>query len=69
VIEDGENGVLYDPAEPDAFVEKLLGLADDPLLRSRLGFQARRAILARYTWTHNAARLSEVLERAQSASS
>jgi glycosyltransferase involved in cell wall biosynthesis len=65
VIDDGENGVLYDPAEPAGFVSKLLQLASDPLLRSRLGAQARRTILARYTWAHNAALLSEVLERAR----
>ena len=62
VIQDGHNGLLYDPAHPGDFVEKLSALARDPGLRAQLGAEARRTILENYTWDHHARRISELLE-------
>ena len=63
VIEDWQNGLLYDPASPDDFVEKLLDLLGDPALRVRLGACARETIVSRYTWDHSARRVRDVLEQ------
>ncbi|MBI3695194.1 MAG: glycosyltransferase, partial [Acidobacteria bacterium] len=62
VIEDRHNGLLYNPADPDDFVKKLLSLLRDPARRALLGAQARRTIQNHYTWDHNARRVNAVLE-------
>ncbi|HYM13119.1 MAG TPA: glycosyltransferase family 4 protein [Bryobacterales bacterium] len=64
VIEHGRNGLLYDPADPGDFIEKLLELVRDPACRARLGAKARRTIAAGYTWDHNIRLVAEALERA-----
>ncbi len=69
VIETGRNGMLYDPANPRDFLEKLQALLDDPLLRARLGAAARRTIGDSYTWDHAGQRISDLLEAARAATS
>jgi glycosyltransferase involved in cell wall biosynthesis len=69
VIQDGENGVLYDAAAPHSFCEKLLRLARSPEHRTALGKAARRTILQQYTWEHNARLVAGALEAAAGASS
>ena len=44
-------GLLYDPSIPDALADALARLADDPLLRSRLGAAARERAVREYSWT------------------
>jgi glycosyltransferase involved in cell wall biosynthesis len=61
VIEDGRNGMLYDPGNARAFEEKLLQLVDDHALRTRLGVNARRTIEQQYTWRMNAERVADLL--------
>ena len=65
VLQDGTSGLLYDPANPDAFTEKLIRLVDDPPLRAHLGANARRAVEHDYTWRGNAERVAAVLEQAR----
>jgi len=67
VVRDGENGVLYDPARPGDFVEKLTELAASPERRARLGAEARRTVVQGYTWDHHARRVAELLERVTSS--
>ncbi|MBI4516772.1 MAG: glycosyltransferase family 4 protein [Deltaproteobacteria bacterium] len=64
VVADGENGLLYDPRSPNAFIAQLLRLIDDPMLRARLGFNGRRTVERGYTWKTNAERVAAVLSRA-----
>jgi glycosyltransferase involved in cell wall biosynthesis len=65
VIRHGENGLLYDPRQPDALVDCVLRLIDDPALRANLGAAARRTVETDYTWRRNAERVAEVLEAAR----
>jgi glycosyltransferase involved in cell wall biosynthesis len=67
VIHPGVNGLLYQPEQPGDFEGKLVRLVQDPELRERLGEQARRTVLQRYTWDHAARRISELLERVTSS--
>jgi glycosyltransferase involved in cell wall biosynthesis len=64
VLQDGINGLLYDPADADAFTNKLLQLADDAALRAHLGANARRTAERDYTWRTNAERVARVLAQA-----
>ena len=69
VIDDGRNGLLYEPANRRDFLAKLLLLLRDPDLRARLGAEARRTILAGYTWDHNGRLVEQALEKARQATS
>jgi glycosyltransferase involved in cell wall biosynthesis len=64
VVGEGENGLLYEPADPDAFVAQLRRLVGDGALRARLGRAARATVEDAYTWRVNAERVAEALERA-----
>ncbi|HZS50911.1 MAG TPA: glycosyltransferase family 4 protein [Bryobacterales bacterium] len=64
VIRHDYNGVLYDPARPDDFVNQVLSLAQDPNRRMRLGAAARETIISQYTWDHHARLLAALLEQA-----
>lgn len=64
VIRDGVNGLLVRPGDAKDLTEKILLLARDPDLRSRLGEQARRDVEQNYTWEQNARRmLDAILEK------
>jgi len=65
VISDGVNGIRFKAGDDASLKEALLRAADDPDLRRRLGEQARKDILARHTWRHNA---RAVLNRIESLS-
>lgn len=60
VIQDYVNGLLYPAEDFGAMEEKLLQCIDSPLLRKRLGENARRTVLRNYTWLHHAKRMEEV---------
>jgi N-acetyl-alpha-D-glucosaminyl L-malate synthase BshA len=49
IVDDGLNGFLVEPKNPEAIAEKILELNDDPRLRKRLGDEARKKVLAKYT--------------------
>jgi glycosyltransferase involved in cell wall biosynthesis len=58
ILTDGETGLLFDPAHPDAVWPTVVRLAGDAALRARLGAAARAEVgRRRYTWADNAARL------------
>lgn len=57
IIVDGENGLLVEPGDTNALARAIERLAKDEALRARLGEAARRTVIERYTWKHNAARV------------
>lgn len=57
VLTDEETALLVEPGNARALKDALLRLSASPELRARLGAAARDACIARYTWTHNAARV------------
>jgi glycosyltransferase involved in cell wall biosynthesis len=54
VIADEKNGLLFDLEDAGTLEKSLTRFADDAALRERLGAQARRDVLEKFTWEKNA---------------
>ncbi len=61
VIQDGHNGVLYSPENPEEALSRLRTLIEDAAFRKKLGEAARRTVLDRYTWRHAALAVERIL--------
>jgi glycosyltransferase involved in cell wall biosynthesis len=67
LIQDGVNGMLYDPDDWESVAQKLAILIGDRQLRHQLGASARRTIELGWTWHHQAQRLGKVLTQTLAA--
>ena len=65
IIEDGRTGILVPPGEPASLAAALTRLADDPALRERLGDQARREAVERFSWNDVLSRITAALPPAR----
>jgi glycosyltransferase involved in cell wall biosynthesis len=63
IVEDGEDGLIFKPADRAQLAQSLSRLIDDAALRARLGESARRKILAQHLWRHNAERVLQIHQR------
>ncbi len=59
VVQDGVNGLIIPPNDPDALAAALLRLHGDRELCARLGAAGRERVVGQFTWAHFAARLRE----------
>ena len=59
-IEDGVNGCLVAPGDPEALARAILELHRHPEARRRLGDAARRTVVARYSLEAMLQRLEEL---------
>lgn len=66
VIRDGEEGLLVKEADPAALAAAIERLAGDEGLRWRMGMNARRRVVERYSWAQHCAQLEALLRRAVS---
>jgi len=57
VIEDGVNGLLFDPTQPDQLGEAIEKCLLNPTLRASLGSAATTSIREKHTWDQNAAQV------------
>jgi len=55
IVVDGEGGFLCDPERPHSFVERVLQLIADPMLRRKLGRANRERVDRLFRWDHCAA--------------
>lgn len=55
-----KTAVLVEPESPDSMAEGLLTLIDDASLREKIGRNARKLILEKYTWEHNARNIANI---------
>ncbi|MFQ5771087.1 MAG: glycosyltransferase family 4 protein [bacterium] len=62
VIKDCKNGMLYDPEHVDGLQIKTIRLLENEELRNRIGQQARRDLLDKYTWEHHAKKIITIFE-------
>ena len=60
LVVDGEGGFLCDPERPETFVERVLQLLSDPMLRKKLGRANRERVDRRFRWDHCAAATARV---------
>ena len=49
-----------EPESPDSMAEGLLTLIHDVSLREKIGENARKLILNKYTWEHNAKNIANI---------
>lgn len=69
LIEDGANGALVEPEDPEELADRILALADDSRKRRRMGERSREIAEARYGWDAIAERYLDVYEEVKSAAS
>lgn len=62
ILEHGHTAWMVEPNNVSALATGLKTLIDHPELRSRLGQEARREVVARYTWREHTRRIIEALE-------
>jgi len=60
-VDDGENGYIVSPRDPDAIRRAILGLADDPSLCKKMGKAARLRVERDFSYQAFKARTAEVL--------
>lgn len=65
IVEDGRTGLLVPPGDPASLAAALTRLADDPALRERLGEQARRDAVERFSWNDVLSRITAALPAAR----
>ncbi len=61
IVEDGANGILVEPLNPQAFAEAVLTLAADGDLREKMGQSGRDRAVQKFDWDHIAAQYETVL--------
>lgn len=60
VIDDGVNGLLVPPRDPDRLAKAILRLLGDPDLRQRMGAAGRAKTLSDFTWDKSTDRIERV---------
>jgi glycosyltransferase involved in cell wall biosynthesis len=63
IIQDGVNGMLVEPGNKQALSDAVMKLIGDPGLRKRLGLQARKDAVEKYSWDHYIDRLENLYFR------
>lgn len=64
IIDDGVNGILFEPDDVESLAAAIGRLADDPGLRARLGAEARHSVMRDYSWDANVRRILGAVEGA-----
>ncbi len=66
IVEDGVDGLLFDPGDYDQFVEKSAQLIEDGALRQDMGEKARAKMVQQYSWKQNAEKAVALVEATNS---
>jgi glycosyltransferase involved in cell wall biosynthesis len=65
IIDDGAEGVLFEPGNLDGLSDTLIRLIDDPELGRRLGAAAAERVRSSLTWAHNGERVLSACKQAR----
>ena len=69
ILTDGENAVLFDPADPQAMPAAISRLCTDPALRQHIAANARATIASqKLTWLENAQRVIDLFDKLKKTS-
>jgi glycosyltransferase involved in cell wall biosynthesis len=68
IVRDGQEGVLYDPAQPGSLASALERLCN-PSLRSQLGAAARARVVGHFSWRSHCQALDRAMRTARDAHS
>ncbi len=68
IVEDGKNGMLFEPDNFDEMRRKVFNLIEDRDVRDKIGEQARIKILRNYTWRHTAQKVAKILAESSNRS-
>ena len=68
VVDGGRTGLLVPPGDPDSVAEALRSLKNDPARAEMMGMEARKEVVARYSWGSLAETLEDALRAACQAS-
>ncbi len=63
VIEDGINGLLFDPDQQEELLDKILLAVDEPVKRTEIAHHARQTVLEKYTWEAHARKMITIFEQ------
>jgi colanic acid/amylovoran biosynthesis glycosyltransferase len=63
LIQDGIDGLLVTPSDPEELADAIARLIDEPALRRRLAEAGRRRVCGRYNLAANVARLADIFRR------
>jgi len=69
VIRDGENGLLVPPGFPARLAHAIVSLIEDPGLRDRMGQNARKTVVERFSWEKSAEETFKVYQNVLAAGS
>jgi glycosyltransferase involved in cell wall biosynthesis len=62
LLQDGETGMLYPPGDMETLVQRCSELLSNHALHERIGKASAELVRARFTWDHNAARITELAD-------
>jgi glycosyltransferase involved in cell wall biosynthesis len=62
VLEHNKTALLVPPADPQALMNEIKNLIDNPELRNRLGKSAREEVIKQYTWKEHTRRIIDKLK-------
>jgi glycosyltransferase involved in cell wall biosynthesis len=63
IIDDGEDGLLVEPDNPDQLAEAILRLLSDASLRERMSARGPSKVRSKFLWEHTASSYERVFER------
>ena len=62
IVEDGVDGILVAPQNPEGITKSLLNLLNDPLLSKRIGEAAREKVATKFTWDLAAIQMERIYQ-------
>jgi glycosyltransferase involved in cell wall biosynthesis len=63
VIDDGCDGVLFEPKDKHSFLRALRTLIENPDKRQAIGVMARKKVLEKHTWLNNAGKVMDIYRK------
>ncbi|MFC1682145.1 glycosyltransferase family 4 protein, partial [Nanoarchaeota archaeon] len=63
VIDDGKNGLLVPPKNPQALADAIIKILNNPKLAKKMGEEGYKKVKENFTWDVSAKKMNEIIER------